>query len=127
LPACPDQRLRQRTKRFAFDVIGLVRELPSGVVLDVLGRQLVRAAMGLASSHRAAGRARTRCEFVSKLGVVLGEADESAFWLDALIECELAAGGRIESLHEEAYELRAIFWKAIRTAQVPSCPNPRGR
>jgi four helix bundle protein len=125
LPAYPTQQLRQRTKRFAFDVIGVVRELPRGVVLDVLGRQLVRAAMGVASNHRAAGRARSRCEFVTKLGVILGEADESEFWLGALIECNLVARGSIEPLHKEACELRAIFWDAIRTARVPRRANPR--
>ena len=118
LPAYPAHLLRLRTKRFAFDVIGVVRELPRGVVLDVLGRQLIRAAMGVASNHRAAGRARSRCEFVTKLGVVLGEADESEFWLGALIECSLVAHDTIEPLYKEAGELRAIFWDAIRTARA---------
>ena len=121
-PACP---LRLRTKRVAFGVIGLVRKLPRSGVLDVLGGQLVRAATGVAANHRAADRARSRCEIVAKLGAVLEEADDSQFWLEALIECNLADRVAIETLYQEARELRGIFWHTIRAARATRNAGPR--
>ena len=63
-------------------------------------------------------RARSRREFIAKLGVVLDEADESELWLEALIECELAPTGLpVQPLLQEASELRAIFYQSVRTAR----------
>jgi len=69
--------LRARTKQFGFDVINLVKQLPRNVAADCIARQLIRAATGVASNHRAACRGRSRREFIAKLGVVVEEADES--------------------------------------------------
>ncbi|MBI4486953.1 MAG: four helix bundle protein [Acidobacteria bacterium] len=109
--------LRARTKRFAFDVINLVKHLPRDAAAEPLARQLIRAATGVASNHRAACRARSRREFIARLGVVLEEADESELWLEALIVCELAPGVPVAPLCREAGELRAIFSQSVRTAR----------
>jgi four helix bundle protein len=82
--------LRARTKRFAFAIINLIKRLPHNIATDAIARQLIRSGTGVSSNHRSACRARSRREFIAKLGVVLDEADESELWLDALIECELA-------------------------------------
>ena len=111
--------LRARTKRFAFDIIALVRSLPRGMATDAVARQLIRAATSVAANHRAAARARSRREFISTLAVVLEEADETELWLDALEQCE--TGVAMEALQREARELRAIFSAALRTARA----NPR--
>jgi four helix bundle protein len=109
--------LRARTKRFGFDVIRLVKVLPRNTATDAVARQLIRAGGGVAANHRSACRARSRREFIAKLGVVLEEADESEFWLEALIVCELAPGLDVLALLGEAGELRAIFSQSVRTAR----------
>jgi four helix bundle protein len=107
--------LRARTKRFAFDVVLLVDSLPRRPAVDAIGRQLVRAATSVAANHRAAGRARSSKECAAKLGLVLEEADESEFWLEALRECGAGSGDATGALLSEASQLRAIFAASIRT------------
>jgi four helix bundle protein len=110
--------LRARTKRFAFAIINLIKKLPHNIATDAIARQLIRSGTGVSSNHRSACRARSRREFIAKLGVVLDEADESELWLEALIHCELAPDALpIKPLLREAGELRAIFFQSIRTAR----------
>jgi four helix bundle protein len=110
--------LRARTKRFAFNIISLVKRLPHNIATDAIARQLIRSGTGVSSNHRSACRARSRREFIAKLGVVLDEADESELWLEALIECSLAPdASSVTPLLREAGELRAIFFQSIRTAR----------
>jgi four helix bundle protein len=117
--------LRDRTKRFAFRVIDLVKELPRNIATDVIARQLVRAGTGICSNHRAACRARSRREFIARLGVVVEEADESELWLEALLECALAPATSVRPLHQEASELRAIFYQSVRTAKARATETER--
>ena len=116
----PADDLRARTKRFGFDVIDLVKRLPRNIAAECIGRQLIRAGTGVASNYRAACRGRSRREFIAKLGVVLEEADESEFWLEALNVCDLAIGLPVQRLCQEASELRAIFWQSLTTARASS-------
>jgi four helix bundle protein len=110
-------QLRQRTKRFAFDVINLVKELPHNIATDAIARQLIRAGTAVCANHRAAGRARSRREFIARLGVVVEEADETELWLEALVRCHLAPATIVEPLYEESRELRAIFVQSLQTAR----------
>jgi four helix bundle protein len=109
--------LRARTKRFAFDIIRLVKGLHRNIASEAIARQLIRAGTGVASNHRAAGRSRSKREFIARLGVVLEEADESEFWLEALVVCDEVLESSASSLRQEAGELRAIFWQSLRTAR----------
>lgn len=110
--------LRARIKRFAFGIITLIKCLPHNIATDAIARQLIRSGTGVAANHRSACRARSRREFIAKLGIVLEEADESERWLEALIHCELApAAVPVKPLLQEAAELRAIFSQSIRTAR----------
>jgi four helix bundle protein len=110
-------QLRQRTKRFAFDVINLVKGLPHNIATDAIARQLIRAGTAVCANHRAAGRARSRREFIARLGVVVEEADETELWLEALVRCHLAPATIVEPLYEESRELRAIFVQSLQTAR----------
>ena len=109
--------LRGRTKRFAFDVIDLVKTMPRNLAADAIARQLVRSGTSVSANHRAAGRARTRREFIAKLGLVVEEIDESELWLEALLKCRLAPPTPSERLYGEAQELRAIFTQSLATAR----------
>jgi four helix bundle protein len=79
---------------------------------------LVRAAIGVSSNYRATGRARSRKEWISRLGIVLGEADDSRHWLDVIKESALADGEELEWLMDESRQLCAIFYASIKTARA---------
>ena len=72
----------------------------------------------MAANYRAVGRARSRAKFISKLGTVVEEADESVFWLEMLIETDIVPKDRAEGLLREANELLAIFAASQRTARA---------
>ena len=121
---------KARTRRFAIGVIRQVRKLPPTLVCRTISGQLLRAAGGTAANYRAACRGRSRAEFVAKLGNVLEEADESAFWLDMLIESgEDVPVESVRRLQSEAEEIVAMTVTSIRTAaqKLPqSHPARRG-
>ncbi len=121
---------KARTRAFAIAVARQVRVLPPTLVCRTIAVQLLRAAGGTASNYRAACRGRSRAEFVAKLGNVLEESDESAFWLDMLIESgEDVPVNRLRSLQAEAEEIVAMTVSSIRTAaqRLPqSHPARRG-
>jgi four helix bundle protein len=81
--------LKKRTKKFALRILKLVAALPNTVQGRTVGGQLARAGTSVGSNYRAACRSRSRAEFIARIGVVLEEADESAFWLELLIEGQL--------------------------------------
>ena len=97
--------LKRRTKRFALRILKLVAALPDTVQGRTVSGQLVRAGTSVGSNYRAACRGRSRAEFIAKVGVVLEEADESAFWLELIIEGELLRAKLVQSLLDEANEL----------------------
>src|SRR5438045_7915300 len=100
--------MKQRTKAFALRVIKLTGTLSKDFVGRSLGGQLLRAGTSVAANYRAACRARSRADFVSKLGVVEEEADESALWMELLGESGLMPARRLEKLLDEANQLTAI-------------------
>ncbi|HMF90377.1 MAG TPA: four helix bundle protein [Candidatus Angelobacter sp.] len=109
--------LRTRTKAFALRVIRMSQALPRTREANVLSQQILRSATGMAANYRAAGRSRSRAEFLAKLGVVIEEADETVFWLEMLAESGIVRPKRLEKLQAEANELLAIFAASRRTAR----------
>ena len=90
--------LKKRTKRFALRILKLVAALPRTIAGRTIGNQLARSGTSVPANYRAACRARSKAEFISKLGIVEEEADESAFWLEMIIEGELLKKQRVEPL-----------------------------
>jgi len=109
--------LKQRTKDFGLRVVRLVETLPRSRTAEVFGRQLLRSATSIGANYRAACRARSQADFVSKIGVVEEEADESAYWLEVLLEAEVTGDHGVKGLLEEANELTAIFVASGKTAR----------
>ncbi|HKT81377.1 MAG TPA: four helix bundle protein [Vicinamibacterales bacterium] len=110
--------LRERTRRFAVDILRFVRCLPNDPPSSVVGRQLAKAGTSMSANYRAAGRARSRAEFIAKLGVVVEEADETEHWLQIVHEAGLSArDAKRITLTAESAELRAIFCAALQTAR----------
>jgi four helix bundle protein len=112
--------LKQRTKRFALLLIRLCRTIPSSPEGRIITRQLLRSATSVAANYRAVCRARSRTDFISKLGIVLEEADESFFWLELLVDAGLIQGENVKMSLTEANELVAIFVTSLRTAKEKS-------
>ena len=108
--------LKQRTKKFALDVLALGRAFPGDDQSRDIGRQLARSATSVGANYRAACRSRSRAEFIARLGVVLEEADESAFWLELVAEIRVSNGPRVHELLDEANQLCAIFTASSITA-----------
>ena len=101
--------LKRRTKKFAIEIVRLFRALPRTDEARVIGRQLLRSATSVAANCRAVCRARSRPDFISKIGVVVEEIDETVFWLEMLFETSIVPAQRLTSLSKEAGELFAIF------------------
>ena len=118
--------LRERTKRFALRVLKLCDALPKTEGARAISRQLLRSGTSVAANYRAAGRARSRAEFVAKIGVVVEEADESVFWLELLVESGMVAKARLDDLVAEANELVSIFVASQKTARGKSVDREIG-
>jgi four helix bundle protein len=108
--------LKKRTKLFALRVLKLVAALPRNLAGRTIGGQLVRSGTSVAANYRAACRARSKAEFISRLGVVEEEADESALWLELIMESELMKKALVEPLWIEADELVAIMTSSRKSA-----------
>jgi len=112
------EELRQRTKQFALRILHLFRSLPKSEEGRIIGRQLLRAGTAVAANYRAVGRARSRAEFIAKMGVVVEEADEVVFWLELMTDGGLVPSSLMADLQKEANELLAIFAASQHTAKT---------
>lgn len=111
------EELKKRTKAFSLKVIELVEQLPRSRTAEIIGKQLLRAATSVGANYRAACRARSQADFVSKIGIVEEEADESAYWMELLLEARVIGDGNISNLLKEVNELTAIFVASGKTAR----------
>src|SRR6266700_330296 len=109
--------LQDRTKKFAIRVIKAFAKLPRDEAARIIGRQFLRSGTSLAANYRAACRARSAPDFISKISVVAEEADETLFWFELLVEAELINVNLVRSLMEECEELLKIFSASLATAK----------
>ncbi len=112
-----NEELRERTKQFALRIIRLFRALPGKADAQIVGKQLLRCGTSVGANYRAACRARSKAEFIARLGIVAEEADESVFWLEMIEESKMLNPKLLEEILKEARELAAIFSASIRTAK----------
>ena len=109
--------LRRRTKQLAIGIVRLCRSFPPTPEARIIGNQLLRCGTSVGANYRAVCRARSRADFVSKIGIVVEEADEAVFWLELLVETGVAPASRVTVLIHEANELLAIFGASQLTAK----------
>jgi four helix bundle protein len=109
--------LKQRTKEFALRIIKLVESLPRGKITDVIGKQLLRSGTSVGANYRSACRAKSTADFISKMGTVEEEADESIYWMELLIESGLISKDEVDELLDEADQIVAITVSSIKTAR----------
>ena len=110
--------LKKRTLAFAVHVLRLVDNLPRTSAGQAVGRQLARSGASIGSNYRAACSARSRREFIAKLGVVVEEAEESVYWLDVILETRMGDVKAVQPLRIEAAEMLAIFARSVTTARA---------
>ncbi len=117
--------LRQRTFQYALRIIAFCRRLPDTWDAREIGRQLLRAGMGVAGNYWSACRGRSSREFVAKLGVSVDEAEESVLWLTAIAQSGIRSDMETKNLLAEGCELRAILSKSHKTARANRQRNTR--
>ena len=109
--------LRKRTRDFAIRIVKLSHALPKNDTARILGRQVLRSGTSVGANYRAVCRARSRAEFVSRMAVVVEEADETVFWLELLVDTGIIPRERLGGLIQEAGELLALCAASHRTAK----------
>ena len=111
------EQLRLRTRQFAVAIVRFCRALPRHDEGRIVAGQLLRAGTGVGANYRAACRPRSERDFISKLGIVIEEADEAAFWLELLVDAEIVPPASTKSLYREVDELLRIFVASRETAR----------
>jgi four helix bundle protein len=112
------EELKGRTRQFALQVFKIVGALPRGRAAEVFGRQLLRSSSSVGANYRSACRAKSTADFISKMGIVEEEADESIYWMELLVEGGILPEDEVAPLMREAGEILAITVSSIRTARA---------
>jgi four helix bundle protein len=110
-----EAQFKARTKALALRVIRLVEALPKSRTADVIGKQLLRSGTSVGANYRAACRARSTADMLSKLGIVEEEADESVYWMELLIEAGIVPEARLAPLMSEMNEILAMIVASRKT------------
>jgi four helix bundle protein len=118
---------KQRTKQLALRIIKTVEVLPKNRTADVLGRQLIRSGTSIGTNYRAGCRGKSIADVIAKLRIVEEEADESAYWMELLIESGLLPETRLSELMQETNEIIAMTVASIRTLQKRDGHSPINR
>ena len=110
--------LKERTKKFALDVIRFCSSLPNRQEFWVINRQLVKCATSVGANYRSSCRAKSKADFIAKLSIVEEEADESMYWMELVRELTAVDSGELSRLHDEANQLTSIVVKSKKTAKA---------
>ena len=111
------EEFKRRTFDYGIRVVRLVLALPKSDASRDLGRQLLRAGTSVGANYRAAARARSRADFIAKLGIVEEECDETLYWIEVLIELGFVKATRVQPLYDEGGEILAMVVSSITTAR----------
>jgi len=107
----------KRTRTFGLRVIHLVESLPRNQTAQILGRQLLRAGTSVGANYRAAVRAKSRADFISKMGTVEEECDGAIYWVEMLVDAGSLKSALVADLLDEGNQILAIVVASIRTAR----------
>jgi four helix bundle protein len=111
------EELKERMKRFGLTIIRLAEKMPTGRAATVVSNQMVRAGTSVGANYRSACRARSRADFIAKMGIVEEELDETLYWLEVSCEAEFLLRADVDGVMQEGNELLAIAVASIRTAR----------
>jgi len=111
------EEFKKRTKTFELRTIRLVEALPAKRAAQVIGNQLLRAGTSVGANYRAACRAKSRADFISKMGTVEEETDESLYWMEMLVDAGLIKQALIGELMREGSEILSVVVASINTSK----------
>ncbi len=111
------EEFRKRTFQFGIRCIRLAESLPKTTTSQVAAKQLIRCATSVGANYRAAIRGRSRADFISRMGIVEEECDETLYWIEIIIELGLVPAARTTELQREANEILSIVVSSIKTAR----------
>src|SRR5207237_9782975 len=106
--------LCDRTKTFALRIVRMFSALPKTMEAQVLGKQLLRSGTSIGANYREAFRARSKLEFIAKCGDSLREIEETAYWLELLVDAGIVSPEKLQALRNESDELSATFVTILR-------------
>ncbi len=122
-----EQEFKNRTKQIALRVIRLVESLPNTSSAQIIGKQLLRSATSVGANYRAACRGKSTADVLHKLAIVEEEADESLYWLELLIESEIASAKKLSALIKDINEIVAMTVSSIKTLRTKNLTNPKSK
>jgi four helix bundle protein len=109
--------LQKKSRNLSHEVVLFVNKMPENRAYRIIGDQLFRSGTSAGANYRAVCRARSRADFISKLGIVLEEADETKYWIELLVETGLASKEQTETMYKEADEIVAMCVASMKTAK----------
>lgn len=109
--------LQERTKEFALRTIRMFCSLPKTTEAQILGKQVLRSGTSVGANYREAYRGRSKAEFIAKCGDSLRELEETAYWLELLVDAGIVAADKLSPLRQECDELTAIFVTIIKKSR----------
>ena len=112
-----EKDLRVRTKEFALRIIRMFGALPKTTEAQILGKQVLRSGTSVGANYREAYRSRSKAEFIAKAGDCLREIEETAYWLELLVEGGIVPVEKLAPLRKETDELIAIFVTIVKKAK----------
>ena len=111
------EEFKTRTKLFALSIINLVEKLPKNKAADIIGKQVIRSASSVGANYRASCRAKSKADFIAKMGIVEEEADETIYWMELLFESGLISEPQFSTIKNEGKQILAIVVSSIKTAK----------
>src|SRR6266481_8017940 len=97
----PAEELKNRSKQFAIRIVKLFRALPRTDEARIPGKQVLRSGTSVAANYRAVCRARSKAEFIAKIGVVVEEIDETVFWFELMVDSGIFSPEKMSNLLKE--------------------------
>ena len=106
-----------RTRQLGVRIVRMYAALPKSTESQIIGKQVLRSGTSVGAQYREGKRARSTAEFISKLESALQELEETGYWLDLLVDCEIVTEKKLAALRQEIEELIAIMVTSVRTAK----------
>jgi four helix bundle protein len=115
-----EKDLRDRTKDFALRIVEVFSVIPKTAEAQVLGKQVLRSGTSVGANYREAYRGRSKAEFIAKCGDSLRELEETAYWLELLVDGKMVPSEKLSALRQECDELIAIFVTIVKRSKATS-------
>ena len=111
------EEMKARTRAFALRIVRLAESLPNTPTANVIRNQILRCGLSVGANYRAACRARSKADFIAKLGIVEEEGDETMYWMELLIDAAIVKRNQVATLLREADEIVSITVASLKTAR----------